>query len=294
MATASRPLVTALALLLAAGCAAGGTLDDDAGGNGGGDDDIDSGVVIIPDAAEGTPDAADGLPDAAVGSPDAAGPATGCALYQQTGCGLGEACDLDEANLATGGTICRAVTVQGGSTSTCTGTTTCSAGFVCLGAAGESHCAEYCQNDMVCDGTGGLCVIGLVYGDPAMPVNLGGAQVKVCSNNCNPLDGTGCPTGFGCHVGRSAEAAPRNFTLCDKAGAGTQEGACTTSGDCASGFTCVNANGNKCLKYCDKPGTAGTLGGCAAGQTCYQLTVGNPAANATIGAKNYGVCWDGT
>src|SRR6186713_3137167 len=52
-----------------------------------------------------------------------------CDLYDQCGCESGQACDLDNDALAEGATICRGVTAQGMSTSSCDADEECAGGY---------------------------------------------------------------------------------------------------------------------------------------------------------------------
>lgn len=278
----------AATLLMVAACASGrATLDggdeDDAGGGGGAD--AAEGAIDAPAGGldgggpGGTPDAA------AMGTPDAAPPACSpCTLVPQCGCGAMEACDLDGTMLPSGGTTCRAVTAPGMGASTCTGVTTCAAGWVCLGPSGGSACYEYCTSDSQCDGMGGLCTVEITYGSPPMPV----PGAKVCSPNCTVVSSSpaGCPTGWGCHVYYNSDEA-RHFTWCTKTGGGGQESPCTTDEDCQAGYSCVNAGGNKCLKNCNKTTNTGCAG--LAGTSCVGYST-----PAVIAGTEYGACWDGT
>lgn len=246
------------------------------------------GVPGAPDAPVGPrPDAAPpGTPDAAPpGTPDAgriplidAGTgcvASPCELVPQCGCPAGEACDLDGTALPTGGTACRPVTAPGMELSTCGGTTTCAAGFVCLGL-----CHEYCENDTQCTAPGGLCTIQITYGSPPMIV----PGARVCSPNCNPLTSTGCPVDWGCHVYRNTTEM-RSFTSCAMAGAGDHGTTCVDDDTCAAGLSCVNTGGGSvCLKNCNVT----TNLGCSTlpGSSCVGF-----ADPAVIGATEYGVCY---
>jgi hypothetical protein len=104
----------ALILVLIAGCASGTV----AGADGASGDD----------APAGDPDAATAI-DAPTSSPDAATDAAACAntpcdLYSQCGCTAATpVCDLDPANLPTGGTACRVDRLGGGEATLCTRST---------------------------------------------------------------------------------------------------------------------------------------------------------------------------
>ncbi len=270
-----------------AGCAgAGGAEKDSAVG----DDDVDADTSNTPDAdTSSTPDAdtsatADaGTIDAdPVGTPDAAPTCSPCQLVAQCGCGNMEACDLGGANPAQGTTACRPVLVGGTTTSTCNASSSCAAGYACLGGgAGQQSCNRYCSSDTDCQGGGGKCVIEVTSAGTPIP------GVKVCSAKCDPFTAMGCPTAWACHAYSDAAEA-KNFSACVVPGAGG-DGATCAGGDaqCAAGFTCVNVGGqNRCKKYCDK-GDGNP--GCPGGQTCVGLV---DAANQPLVVDNvtYGVC----
>jgi hypothetical protein len=242
-----------------------------------------------PDVEVGDrPDADPNRPDSTViqlppdAAPDDANVAAACTLVPQSGC-PGEACDLDDAMLATGGTVCRPVTAMGMDTSTCAGVTTCAAGWTCLGAsATESQCYEFCATDSQCaPATGGLCVINIVYGTPPMEV----PGVTVCSKACDPLDGSGCPSTWGCHVYQEEPPGTRFFSHCAPSGPGGQNAACVDDTDCQQNYSCVNTGmSNVCLKNCNVTTNTGCAG--IAGTACTGFT-----NHPVVGGAEYGVCF---
>lgn len=246
-----------------------------------------------PDADPSAPDAdpSNPPPDANVSNPppDAMVAPMECTLVApQTGCPAGEACDLDDTMLATGGTECRPVTAMGTETSTCAGVTACAAGYTCLGGAGTSQCFKFCSTDSNCSPTaGGLCTIDIVYGAP--PMEVPGATV--CSKACDPLNSSGCPSSFGCHVYQEPPGtAERFFTHCSPSGAGGQEATCTDDTSCQANYSCVQINmtTNKCLKNCNVSTNTGCAG-LPAGNSCVGFS-----EPAVVGGFEYGVCFDGT
>jgi hypothetical protein len=257
--------IAILAIGLATACATGGA------GNGGDDDDgsgtPDAGVNILPDSGGGGGDGGGGAPDAMQAS---------CDLVAQTGCPAGKACDLGASNTPE----CRDVTAPGTETSTCNGDTTCAAGYICIGAPGS--CMKFCSNDSQC-GTpndGSLCIINVI--DENMQPIPGAV---LCTQACDPVTSSGCPTGFGCHIYQESAGQMRILTACDPAGAGMQNATCTDNSSCAAGFDCfaVTSGGvttNKCLHNCN----ATTNTGCAGtGGTCQ-------GTGAVIGGNEYGGC----
>jgi hypothetical protein len=280
----SLPRVSLVVFALLIGCARAGSTAGD-------EPDADGVINLGPDADPSRPDGSGGGGDPVDAAPPDAFVQGECTLVPQTGCQAGQACDLDDTELATAGTLCRNAGI-GSDTSTCTTNTQCAAGYTCLGGSPTtSQCYEFCAGDSDCLLLqGGLCVIQIVYGDPPMDV----PGVKVCSKACDPLVSSGCPTAFGCHVYQEESPGTRFFTHCLPSGGGGQEATCAADEDCQVNYSCVNTglatNPIRCLKNCivDPGGGVGT--GCSglAGTACVGFT------NApTINGNEYGVCWDG-
>lgn len=143
----------------------------------------------------------------------------------------------------------------------CTGLYACAPGTLCtLVSSSVSICTRYCAADADCGG--GLCVLQLNDpSNPSMPL----AGVSLCSDDCDPVSGSGCPggLGLGCQLGQADDAAMTVFSLCTGAGAGTQGAACTDNEDCAPGLACFNAGSTQCLQWCKPPN-----GACPAGTAC--------------------------
>lgn len=226
----------------------------------------------------GTREAGEACDDGNLASGDGCSPtcqvetATACSLVPQGGCGGDTpACDLDED----GSTTCRAVTSQGTSNHHCSTDTACKAGYTCIGdgTPATPWCARFCLADADCLGDGSRCVIGLAneVGDLL--------NVTVCSNACNPVTQSGCPSGMGC-VARSATAG--DFTDCRYMGSKLDGQSCTSSAECRPGSDCVTAGGvSTCERYC----LVGDDTTCGLGQTCVPFI-----GNLTIGAVEYGSC----
>ncbi|MDQ3369693.1 MAG: DUF4215 domain-containing protein [Myxococcota bacterium] len=198
--------------------------------------------------------------------------ATACVLVPQGGCsGATPACDLTDG----GDTECRAVTGQGTSNSHCAQDTACRAGYTCIGdgTAATPWCARFCLADGDCLGTGSRCVIGLAN-TAGMPLN-----VDTCSNACDPLAQTGCPSGMGC-VARGASAGA--FTDCGYMGTKADGQVCTATSDCRPGSDCITSGSVKtCRKYC----VVGNNSTCPTGQSCAGFIGG-----ITIGTTQFGSC----
>ena len=214
-----------------------------------------------------------------------------CSLAPQCGCASGSACDLDNANLATGGTVC--VTAGTGmEASTCTGDTACAPGYTCVGS--PSRCEKWCSGDNDCtSGPGALCIINIVYGTPQM--NVPGA--KVCTTDCDPSSKTpaGCPATWGCHIYQENGGAMRLVTDCDPPGAGGVGASCATNGsrDCQAGLDCINVTRGtvttpECHPSCYCPSNNCAAGSCTAfsgSGSCQAFTT-----PVIIGTREYGVC----
>ncbi|HEU5055795.1 MAG TPA: hypothetical protein VFU21_04700 [Kofleriaceae bacterium] len=212
--------------------------------------------------------------DAAPDEPDAA-PAEACTLVApQTGCPAGTACDLDDAELETGGTTCRPIDDDGDERSLCDGERECGAGFTCVeDPAGEASCLRFCDVESDCADPGGSCEIELedAQGHPIPNVSL-------CTQSCNPVSSSGCPPSWGCQLFT-------DHTRCRPSGTGRHMDVCTGDEDCAVGFGCATVGADRfCLRNC----RVGVVGPCSAiaGTTCvgYQTPV-------IIGGVEYGACF---
>ena len=167
------------------------------------------------------------------------------------------ACDLDPDFLSVAGTFCRDVAAQGTTDDTCTEKTDCAAGYSCLGSSAGRSCKQLCNVKEDCGG--GLCAMEVTYGPNGDPV----PGVKVCTIVCNPLDGTGCPSGWGCDI-LSLDGSSDSFTWCAVAGSGGPGDACTNPWDCGVGFTCYPPSGSgQCIKFCDPAGAPCLTGTCS-------------------------------
>ena len=277
-------VVLAFLVVGCVGCASANSPGgEDAGGNPPpppGDPDAAAAIVPDADSSADTPDSGEVVvPDATPsgGTPDAA-PTGACNLVTGAGCsGAMPACDLGAANAH----VCRAVLAQGMNTSTCNDPTSCAAGYTCVGAsASQSSCMRYCGGDTDCGGgAGALCVVTLNDGTGQIP------GVTLCTQSCGPLDASGCPSTWGCRIGREPAGSMRPVTTCEPAGAGGRNATCSTSADCQAGFQCfcTDAACTPALQKCKKLCNATDNIGCPAGSTCQGL-------NLVIGGKAWGAC----
>jgi hypothetical protein len=177
----------------------------------------------------------------------------------QCGCAAGEMCALTSA----GDRECR----PGGDKAIgeeCTDLFSCEAGALCAGVPLSTLlvCARYCDTDADC--AGALCLIELnnAQGDPI-------PDVKICTDNCDPVGSSGCPVGLdlSCQLYQFSDGGMEVFTLCSGAGAGTQGASCADNDDCAPGYACFTVGSppndtNQCLQWCKPPN-----GACPAGAT---------------------------
>ncbi|MFN0247012.1 MAG: DUF4215 domain-containing protein [Kofleriaceae bacterium] len=200
--------------------------------------------------------------------------AAACSLVPQGGCsGATPACDIGGIDV----TECRAVTSMGTSNNHCSSATECKAGYTCIGHDDPNiapwWCARFCLTDANCTGSGSRCIVDLVD-ENADPLN-----VTVCSNSCNPVTQSGCPSGMGCLVSGATGGA---YTNCRYMG-GTPDGStCVTSSDCFEGSTCVTIGStNTCRSYC----TVGDDSTCVGSEQCDGF-----ATPLMIGTTEYGVC----
>ena len=227
------------------------------------------------DASAGEPvDGATADPDGGE-RPDAAEEVEACALVEQTGCPAGRACDLDDAHLETGATICRPIDEDGDATSLCEVAEECGAGFTCVAdPAGGGSCMAFCAVEGDCPGPASVCEVQLLDDDD-QPIPGG----TLCTQACNPLTSNGCPGSWGCRV-------QNDFTECRPDGPGRHFDPCTGDDDCDAGYGCVDIGSSTtvCLRNC----RVGVLGVCAniGSTTCTRY-----ADPVVIGDVEYGACF---
>ncbi|HEU5060279.1 MAG TPA: hypothetical protein VFU21_27300 [Kofleriaceae bacterium] len=215
-------------------------------------------------------------------------PGVPCDLYQQCGCGEGEACDLAEDATSVENTTCRPAGAGTGS-ATCDGPEDCAPGYVCE----VGQCWRWCEGDADC-GEHSYCLSAWA--------DVVGAST--CTKSCKPEspDDSGCPEGMACryylHDPNGAEEYDGDefeYTDCNPAGEGTHGTDCAETGDagCAAGYGCYSIN------WSDGSETTECR------QICVFTVRGEPAANtcavgtchewldpgAVIGDVEYGTCW---
>lgn len=232
-----------------------------------------------PVCGNGTKEGAEACDDGNLASGDGCSPicmvetAAACSLVPQSGCsGATPACDVGGIDV----TECRAVTSMGTSNNHCSTFTACKAGYTCIGDDDPNNtpwCARFCLADGDCTGTGSRCVTDLVDENDD-PLN-----VTVCSNACNPVTQSGCPSGMGC---LAAGAMGGAYTDCRYMGATPDGSTCVSSTDCFEGSTCVTIGAAKtCRAYC----VVGDDSTCLGAETCDGF-----ATPLVIGTTEYGIC----
>lgn len=202
-----------------------------------------------------------------------------CSPLDQCGCAAGLACDLDESAFSEARGICRTATAGGTETTKCTADQECAVGFSCLG----NQCRALCDANADC-GTN-VCAVKITYGPTNMMYVPG---VQACSKTCR-LDVVGAPGGcpesvdVGC---RAFTDAGIRHSDCAAVKAGAVSGAtCTSSADCARGFTCTGSN--ICRQTC-----AISVNGAAAPNSCPSGTAACTGYTTpyTLGDIVYGYC----
>ncbi len=124
----------------------------------------------------------------------------------------------------------------------------CAPGLYCVSECQTAHCHKYC------DPSNGASDCAAVGGNCSKTVANGANPFSVCDfpkTACNPVTGTGCPSGYACYpFGTGVE--------CDCAGTNTGT-ACNLVQECAPGYTCINAGGAQiCRKTCLMNSDCGT------------------------------------
>ncbi len=240
---------------------------------------------------DGTSDPIDASIDAIDASTCARSP---CDILSQCGCEGTPAtpvCDLDFQMLTTGATKCRANNFSGTESTTCTMTATCGPLHVCVGG----RCRKYCDDDNDCPGAGGLCLIELTQGNPAMPIPN---APETCSTDCNPTaaSNAACPATWACHIYLEdpTPGTPGDEQYLTDCNAPPQTGGgvasvCTGNTSCNATLDCVNLNpgGPQCRPTCVCPGGNCAAGSCPGGTgSCRGYTT-----PVVLGTVTYGACF---
>jgi len=192
----------------------------------------------------------------------------------QCGCGVDEKCSLEGDNERA--CFADGTRTPGQECSQAIGD--CEAGALCvyLSTAQEVlSCARFCETDAECEGQGGLCALGLTGVD----------DVRLCSDNCDPLTGTGCAiANTKCSIYAQGNPAERYYTGCtDELGDGVLFESCSDTDGCAVGFECLqelNSGDLLCFQWCNTAASA-----CPDDLACAGFS---PALQ--VGAVTYGVC----
>jgi hypothetical protein len=93
---------------------------------------------------------------------------------------------------------------------------------------------------------------------------------------CDPLTGSGCPTGESCLI--LGDDAGGTYPTCLPAGPTAVGGSCADARGCVRGSICLDpGSGATCLKFCTPLGST-----CPTGGTC-----------TDVGDPTYGVCMTG-
>jgi cysteine-rich repeat protein len=156
----------------------------------------------------------------------------------------------------------------------CTSEVECAAGLMCIGAVSSdvSACYRFCNADTDCMGAGSRCVVSVGSGGGEVP------GVSLCSINCDPITGAGCPSGTAC---KPWLVEGSYITDCSgEVGSGRTGRECTSDADCAVGFFCISPAFPNCLQYCAYPG-----GYCEGGYACTRFE-----PNVRIGSVEIGYC----
>lgn len=259
---------------LATGCATGdvGTDDDDgagASGNQGGGVGASTTSSSTGTGGTGATSTGTGLSGGSGGSEPC--PEDPCKLtLPQCGCPQGQKCTFH----STQGAYCiDDGTIDGGEE--CLGSG-CKAGYFCVGYVGPPQtCHQFCADDGDCEAPGGVCILE-VSGSGGSA-----ASTTLCSENCNPVTGVGCPVvGMKCDALLDEGPPERTFTMCLPAGTGTQGQTCSGLGDCAQGLSCFTVGSDHlCLTWCDRSNPQCPVGSCNSLST-----------PAIVGSTEYGVC----
>jgi hypothetical protein len=248
---------------------------------------LEPGLDWAPDTAPDT-----GLPDTGVdtgtdpGADTAIDPGTdpGCAespcgLLPNCGCPSGQKCYV---NVTASPFVRECTTAGSGDSSTiCTSESSCGPATQCLplyteATSGESMCYDYCNSESDCPTDKSACFS--FYTSETYP--------QICSHACDPLTGSGCPTGTKCGL-FGLTSPPINFTDCQAdAGSTPAGGYCTAETDCGPGTFCATSL-TTCLAICQYPSGPE----CSMLETCTQFVdSGGSPVSIVLDGISYGYC----
>lgn len=205
--------------------------------------------------------AADGGPEVDGGAssdPDAR--TEGCELVGQTGCGDGEKCTVvsgDEGRLV--GCAQEGDRLVGESCAPDAGDgDDCEVGAFCDASSTPAVCVQLCERE-----PSDTCNEGSVC---ALSFEVGGAAVRMCAPQCDPVSQDCSRSQFACYPSRSG-------TSCAFIGGGAppiEEGAfCQYANECAEGLGCLKVGDTwSCMRLCDP---FAIEDGCTATQVCNRV-----------------------
>jgi hypothetical protein len=196
------------------------------------------------------PDAGPDLPPAPVC--DSLTPAPTCARPPASGqdcnttCGTNCTCGWCGVNSAGAAACLRGTPGSATAGMACdpSNTASCAPGLYCRAECGGGRCYKFCDTSNDC-ASGASCTF-----------SVPGTSILLCSDACDPVSQSGCPSGYGCY--------PSGLTgECDCAGTGKTGASCQLAHDCVPGDTCIGLQGAPtCQKMCGSNADCGGSGTC--------------------------------
>jgi hypothetical protein len=186
-----------------------------------------------------------------------------CDILPQCGCPSGERCVVgpEGRRCVTNGTLPHG--------SECSAEEDCAAG-TCWDFVART-CRQYCSADDQCaaGGPGSRC---------ALNVTIGSEQLRICTVDCDPLSGTGCPNGIQCNA--DSYLGSPCWTDCNaQSTPGTEGAECMEHlpYECAVGTAC---EGDRCRRYCVVGESCDGAGHC----------VPRGEDSCIVGTTEFGIC----